>query len=67
MIAVDVPRLGTVKVAAASDAAAGAEGAIALRPEKIVLAGAPETPRPTTTFAARCPTSCTTATSPSTS
>jgi spermidine/putrescine transport system ATP-binding protein len=38
-IAVDVPNLGTVKVAAASDIAMGAEGAIALRPEKIVLRG----------------------------
>jgi len=45
LISVDVPNLGTVKVAAASPIAMGAEGAIALRPEKIVLHGAaPETP-----------------------
>jgi spermidine/putrescine transport system ATP-binding protein len=37
MIAVDVRGLGTVKVAASSQIAMGAEGAIALRPEKIVL------------------------------
>ncbi len=37
VIAVDVPRLGTVKVAAASGASAGEKGSIALRPEKIVL------------------------------
>ena len=36
-ISVDVPRLGTVTVAATSSIAVGAEGAIALRPEKIVL------------------------------
>jgi spermidine/putrescine transport system ATP-binding protein len=38
-IAVDVPGLGKVSVAAASDVAVGAQGAIALRPEKIVLGG----------------------------
>ena len=45
LVTVDVPSLGTVKVAAASDIAKGAEGAVALRPEKIVLRGtAPEVP-----------------------
>ncbi len=37
MIAVDVPRLGSVSVAATSDVATGKDGAIALRPEKIVI------------------------------
>jgi spermidine/putrescine transport system ATP-binding protein len=42
-VAVAVPDLGTVKVAAASEIAPGAEGAVALRPEKITLHGtAPE-------------------------
>jgi spermidine/putrescine transport system ATP-binding protein len=45
LVTVDVPSLGTVKVAAASDIAKGAEGAVALRPEKIVLRGtAPDVP-----------------------
>jgi spermidine/putrescine transport system ATP-binding protein len=38
-IAIDVRDLGMVKVAASSDITVGAEGAIALRPEKIVLRG----------------------------
>ena len=43
MIAVDVQGLGTVRVAASSGIAVGAEGAVALRPEKIDLRGtAPE-------------------------
>ena len=43
LVAVAVPNLGTVTVGAASDIAVGAEGAVALRPEKIVLRGtAPE-------------------------
>ena len=37
VVAVDVRGLGTVKVSAASDIVPGAEGAIALRPEKIFL------------------------------
>ena len=39
LVAVAVPHLGTVKVAAASEIAPGAEGAVALRPEKITLHG----------------------------
>jgi spermidine/putrescine transport system ATP-binding protein len=39
MVAVAVPDLGTVKVVAASEIAPGAEGAVALRPEKITLHG----------------------------
>jgi spermidine/putrescine transport system ATP-binding protein len=39
LVTVAVPSLGMVKVAAASDIAVGAEGAVALRPEKIVLRG----------------------------
>ena len=37
VVTLDVPRLGQVRVAAKSSLAANAEGAIALRPEKIVL------------------------------
>ena len=39
LVTVAVPDLGTVKVAAASEIAPGAEGAVALRPEKITLQG----------------------------
>jgi len=44
IVSVDVRGLGAVKVAASSSIAVGAQGAIALRPEKIALdAAAPET------------------------
>jgi spermidine/putrescine transport system ATP-binding protein len=42
IVSVDVRGLGAVKVAASSPIAVGAEGAIALRPEKIVLGARPD-------------------------
>jgi spermidine/putrescine transport system ATP-binding protein len=41
-IAIDVRDLGTVRVAASSHVAVGADGAIALRPEKIALGATPD-------------------------